>query len=64
MDDKALRHLNKVNNHEQYLASRCAMGEDIYMYGCSSSSSAEAMNKANFMVREVHAVDCVNAVLL
>ena len=64
MDDKALRYLNKVNDHEQYPASRCAMGEDIYMYGRSSSSSAEAMNKANSMVRERHAVDCVNAVLL
>ena len=64
MDDKALRYLNKVNDHEQYPASRCAMGDDIYMYGRSSSSSAEAMNKANSMVRERHAVDCVNAVLL
>jgi len=64
MDDKALRYLNKVNDHEQYPASRCAMGDEIYMYGRSSSSSAEAMNKANSMVRERHAVDCVNAVLL
>jgi hypothetical protein len=64
MDDKALRYLNTVNDHEQYPASRCAMGEDVCMYGRSSSSSAEAMNKANSMVRERHAVDCVNAVLL
>jgi hypothetical protein len=37
MDDKALRYLNKVNDHEQYPASRCAIGEDIYMYGRSLS---------------------------
>jgi hypothetical protein len=64
MDDKALHYLNKVNDHEQYPASQCAMGEDICMYGRSSSSSAEALNKANSMVRERHAVDCVNAGLL
>ncbi len=34
------------------------------MYGRFSSSSAEAMNKANTMVRERHTVDCMNAVLV
>ena len=44
MSDKALKYLNSLNNHEQYPAVRVNMGEGIFMYQQSASSSVESMN--------------------
>jgi hypothetical protein len=59
IDDKALCYLNTIDDTEQYPTVHCAMGDKIYMYGHSSSSSAEAMNTANKVVREQTAASCV-----
>ena len=44
--------------------ARVHMGEDIYMYQRSASSSFESMNNANKAVRERTAVDPVNSSML
>jgi len=62
--DKALRYLNTLHNHEQYTCARVNMGEDIYMYQRSASSSVESMNNANKSVRAQTAVDPVNSSML
>ncbi len=38
--DKALQYLNLVNDYQQYLAARCAMGENVYMYERYAASEA------------------------
>ena len=64
MSDKALKYLNSLNNHEQYPAARVNMGEGIYMYQRSASSSVESMNNTNKSVRAQAAVDPVNPTML
>ena len=64
MPDKALKHLNSLNNHEQYPAARVNMGEGIYMYQQSALSSVESMNNTNKSVRAQTAVDPVNSAML
>jgi hypothetical protein len=68
IDDKALRYIGLVNDHQQFPAARvhygAEVGEKIYMYQRSSSSTAESMNAANKSVRDCTAVDPINAILL
>ena len=68
MHDKALRYIGLVNDHQQFPAARVAYiverGETIYMYQCSSSSTAESTNVANKSVRDWTAVDPINAIIL
>ncbi len=56
------------NDHQQFPAARvhhgAEVGETIYMYQRSSSSTAESMNAANKSVRNCTAVDPINAILL
>jgi hypothetical protein len=60
MEEPVLRYLNLVNDHKQYPATRCAMDENIYMYGVTSSSSMELMNNASMVVQEQTSVNAVN----
>ena len=68
MQANALKYLANVNEYQQYPAARVEYGRtrgvDVYMYTRSSSSTAEAMNAANFAVRARTAVDPVNAIIL
>jgi hypothetical protein len=64
INDKALRYINLVADHQQFLAARCAMGDNICMYQQLSQLTAESMNNANLSVRERTAVDPVNATIL
>ncbi len=68
MDDKALRYIGLVNNHQQFPAARvhhgAEQGETIYMYQRSSSLTAESMNAANKSVSDCTVVDPINAMLL
>ena len=64
MSPTALHYLQKVDDRHQYPAARCAMGENICMYGKSASSGVESMNRANSIARERTAVDVLNAVIL
>ncbi len=69
MDDKALAYVNSIKDYQQYPAARVAHGarfegETIYMYQCSSSSTAELMNAANKSVRDRKAVDPINTLIL
>ncbi len=68
MDDKALRYIGLVNDHQQFPAARVHYGEEqgetIYMYQQSSSKTAESMNAANKSVRDCTVVDPINAMLL
>jgi hypothetical protein len=57
-------YLSKLPNEVQYPAARCAMGEEVFMYGLSASSGSESMNRANMPVRSVPAVDALNASIL
>ncbi len=47
MDDEDKNYLLHVDDDQQYLAARCAMGETIIMYRRTSSQCVEAMNAAN-----------------
>jgi hypothetical protein len=62
--DHALEYLSQVNDTAQYPASRCAMDENIIMYGRSASSGNESMNRANMRAHERHGVDLVVATML
>ena len=64
VSDKALKYLNSMEDIHQYPAARCAMGEGIYLYNRTASSSVESMNQANKEVRARTAVDVVNASIL
>jgi hypothetical protein len=64
MDNFDLTYLNSIPDTSQYPASRCAMGENIYMYRRSASSGAESMNAAYKEVRARTAVDCLNACII
>jgi hypothetical protein len=68
MDDKALRYIGLVNDHQQFPAARvhygAERGETIYMYQQPSSSTAESMNAENKSVRDCTSVDPINSMLL
>ncbi len=64
INDKALRYINLVPDYQQFLAVRCAMGDNICMYQQSSQSNVESINNANLAVRERTAVDPINATIL
>ena len=57
-------YLTKIADDKQYAAARCAMGDNICMYGRSASSGVESMNRANKLVREKTAIDILNAAVL
>ncbi len=57
-------YLIKMANNKQYAAARCAMAQDVRMYGKSASWGVEAMNHANKLVREKTAVDPLNAAII
>ena len=59
-----LHYLGGIDDEQQYPAARCAMSDDIIMYGLSASSGAESMNRANDSVRRRTATDALNAALL
>ena len=64
MSNKDLYYLNSLTDEEQYPGARCGMGDGIYMYQRTATSSVESMNAANREVRERTAVDPLNATLL
>ena len=64
MDTRAVAYLNKVPDHQQYPASRCALTEGVCMFMRTASSAVESMNRANASVRERTAVDPINACIL
>jgi hypothetical protein len=64
MAQDALCYLNAVSDGEHILTARCAFSKDVYMYQCSSSSSAESMNRANMAVQEQTTVNLFNATIL
>ena len=57
-------YLTKIPDTKQYAAVRCAMSQDVCMYGKSASSGVESINRANKLVREKTAVDILNASIL
>ena len=57
-------YLQKLPDNVQYPAARCAMDDDICMYGKSASSGVELMNNANQVARQKTTVDVLNAVIL
>ena len=63
MSTNVLNYLNKLEDSAQYPVARCDQGDDIYMNDRKTSSSGEAMNKANANMRARTAVDPVNSVL-
>ena len=64
MNTKDIQYLNSLDDESQYPAARCAMGAYVYLYFCSSSGTAESMNKANKEMRARTAVDLLNACML
>ncbi len=63
MHPSHLHYLENIDDKQQYPAARCAMSDDIIMYGISASSGVEAMNQANDCVRQRTATDALNAAL-
>ncbi len=59
-----LHYLTKLPDKCQYPAARCAMGDNICMFGKSASSGVESMNNANQLARQKTAVDVLNGVIL
>jgi len=57
-------YLQKLPDNVQYPAARCAMDDDICMYGKSASSGVESMNNANQVAWQKTTVDVLNAVIL
>jgi hypothetical protein len=57
-------YLQKLPDNVQYPAARCAMDDDICMYGKTASSGVESMNNANQVARQKTTVDVLNAVIL
>ncbi len=64
MKSKDIQYLNNPIDESQYPAAQCAMGENIYMYHCSSSGAVESMNSASSKMRAQTAVDLPNATIL
>ena len=57
-------YLTKLPDECQCPAARCAMGDNICMFGKSASSGVEAMNCANKLAWQKTAVDVLNGVIL
>ena len=57
-------YLQRLPDNVQYPAARCAMNDNVCMYGKSASSGVESMNRANQVARQKTAVDVLNAVML
>ncbi len=64
MNTKDIQYLNSLDDESQYLAARCAMGPNVYLYFRSLSGTAESMNKANKEMRARTAVDLNNSCML
>jgi hypothetical protein len=64
MKSKDIQYLNSLTNESQYLAARCTMGENIYMYHHSSSGAVELMNRTSSKMRAQTAIDLPNATIL
>ena len=64
METRAIAYLNKVPDHQQYPASRCAQMEGVCMFMRTASSSVESMNRAHTSVCERTAVDLINTCIL
>jgi hypothetical protein len=64
MNIRDVIYLNKLADTAQYLAARCDMHDDVYMYHRQASAGAEAMNAANFSIRQRTVVDLDNAMIL
>jgi hypothetical protein len=64
MKSKDIQYLNILTDESQYLAARCTMGENIYMYHHSLSGAVESMNRANSEMRAQTAVDLPNTTIL
>ena len=64
MNIRDVIYLNKLADTAQYLAARCDMRDDVYMYHRQATAGAEAMNVANFSIRQRTAVDLDNAMIL
>jgi hypothetical protein len=63
MHPSHLHYLQSIDDKQQYPAARCAMSDDVIMYGISASSGVESMNHANDSVRRRTATDALNAAL-
>ncbi len=59
-----LHYLTKLPNKCQYPAARCAMGDNICMFGKSASSGVESTNNANQPAHQKTAVNVLNGVIL
>jgi hypothetical protein len=59
-----LHYLTKLADECQYPAARCAMVDNICMFGKSVSSGVESMNNANQLVHQKTAVNVLNGVIL
>ncbi len=59
-----LQYLTKLPDECQYPAARCAMGDNICMFGKLASSGAESMNSANQLTCQKMAADALNGVIL
>ena len=64
MNIRDVIYLNKLAGTAQYLAARCDMRDDVYMYHRQATAGAEAMNVANFSIRQRTAVDLDNIMIL
>jgi hypothetical protein len=53
MQPCAVAYLNKVPDHQQYPASRCAQMEGVCMFMRTASSSVESMNRANAIINKL-----------
>jgi len=62
MPETHRKYLNSVPAQQQFPASRCAMGDDIFMHGHEASSGIKSMT--NEEVRSATAVDILNASLI
>ncbi len=59
-----LNYLQGIEDEQQFPAARCAMSDDIIMYGILASSGVESMNRANDSIRQRTAVDILNACIV
>ncbi len=57
-------YLFNIAEELRFPAARYAQGDSVYMYGKSSSSGVEAMNRANEDTHQKTAVDILNATLI
>jgi hypothetical protein len=64
MHNSDINYLNKFPDISQNPASRCTLGEGIYMYHQTSSDAVESMNAANKEIHQRTAVDLLNASIL